>query len=428
MKNRQRWLALLLLIPVLAAIIWAATRQEEVENDPFSLPPLKDYPDVSDLAPTSALTHHRFDSLSYGIHAFLWWSAPQREWDLENVRMMNFHYVKQSFAWSDIQPEPEMFDWVLADAVVNEVQYRRRGLVARIDSPPDWAVQTPDNIENPPYNLDAFAAYCGALAERYQGKIEAYQVWNEPNLQREWAGYVPNATAYVKMLAACGTAIRAVDENAIIISAGLSPTGSRDVSALPDEEFLWEIYAAGGSPYFDVLGLHAPGYALPPEATAEDAAEYYGATTMRWARFRHVEDMRAIMVANGDADKQIAIMEMGWTTDNRPAEESIYSWFGVTQEVQADYLARAYAYAAANWRPWVGLIVTIYMADSSWTPDDEHWWWAINEPAPPPQWTNIRPAFLALANMEKISENPAFSEPERQPGERYEPEPLPPRP
>ena len=108
---------------------------------------------------------------------------------------------------------------------------------------------------------------------------------------------------------------------------------------------------------------------------------------------QQLDYLRAIMVANGDGAKQVAILEMGWTLDT---VNSQYSWFAVDEQTQADYLVRAYQYAAANWQPWIGLMSTIYLADYHWTPEDEQWWWAITLPDGTP-----RPAYEALRNMEK---------------------------
>ncbi len=71
------------------------------------------------------------------------------------------------------------------------------------------------------------------------------------------------------------------------------------------------MYAAGASPWFDVLGLNAPGYKYPPAMSPDEAERELG---HRWMVFRHVEDMRGIMVAAGDAHKQVALLEVGWTT------------------------------------------------------------------------------------------------------------------
>ena len=40
--------------------------------------------------------------------------------------------------------------------------------------------------------------------------------------------------------------------------------------------------------------------------------------------FRHVEDLRKIMVDNGDSGKQVMVLEFGWDSDNRP--DSLYKW------------------------------------------------------------------------------------------------------
>ena len=69
--------------------------------------------------------------------------------------------------------------------------------------------------------------------------------------------------------------------------------------------------------------------------------------------FRRVEDLRKIMIANGDAARQMALLEVGWTTNQ---VHEAYAWYAVTEDEQAEYMREAYAYAAAHWRPWVGLM------------------------------------------------------------------------
>jgi len=163
---------------------------------------------------------------------------------------------------------------------------------------------------------------------------------------------------------------------------------------MPDDKFLQGMYDAGAAAYFDVLGVNAPGYKAPPELDpAEAEAEEYGGG--RWFAFRHVEDMRALMVANGDGHKQVAILEMGWTMDQVNPD---YAWYAVDEATQADYLVRAYQYAAEHWYPWMGLMVTIYIADWDWDSTAEQWWWSIVLPDGTP-----REAYFALKEMEKTS-------------------------
>jgi hypothetical protein len=116
---------------------------------------------------------------------------------------------------------------------------------------------------------------------------------------------------------------------------------------MEDTEYLNRLYeAAGGSldGYADVVGVHAPGFKAPPEMSSDEVMqnqEVYGRG--RYFTFRRVEDLRAIMEEYGDTERQVAILEMGWTTDPRP--DSPYNWHAVTEEEKADYLVRAFAYA-----------------------------------------------------------------------------------
>ncbi|HEY76601.1 MAG TPA: hypothetical protein G4O00_10545 [Thermoflexia bacterium] len=339
----------------------------------------------------------RLPSPDYGMQAFLWWHVNIAERDLQLIEDAGFRWVKQLVAWRDIEGTARGgFEWARTDYIVERARAHNLNILFRIDGLPlpDWVEPPADpSVPVPPAE---FAHLCGALAERYRGQVQAYQVWNEPNLSREWAGQPPNPAGYVDLLRACYVAIKRADPDALVVSAGLAPTGTGPPEAMPDTEFLIQMYEAGASPYFDLLGVHAPGFRAPPETSPEEAAgnpEYGG---QRFFCFRHVEDLREIMVRYGDADKQIAILEMGWTTDPIHPE---YAWFAVTEEQKADYLVRAFQYAREHWRPWIGPMFVYTIADPFWTPDDEQYWWAITEPGWPE--TIVRPAYEALKEMEK---------------------------
>ena len=228
-------------------------------------------------------------------------------------------------------------------------------------------------------------------------------MWNEPNLAREWGGRPPNAGEYVALLKTAYRRVKQADPNAMIVSAGLSPTTASGAIATPDMDFLRQIYALGAKSYFDALGAHAAGFKAPPEMSPDEVA--YNATynhgepgAGRIYCFRHVEDLRRIMVENGDADKQVVILEFGWTIDPRP--DSPYYWHSVLDEqVQADYFVRAYQWARANWSPWIGLMSLIYIADPDWTEANEQYWWAISVPGYPD--FRPRPAYVGLKAMPK---------------------------
>jgi GH35 family endo-1,4-beta-xylanase len=329
------------------------------------------------------------------MYAFLWWNHEAAERDLNLIDEAGFSWVKQNLGWRDVEGAAKgAYNWYFPDWIVEHAAARGLKILFRLDHQPLWVG---DFSNGPPENLQDMADFCSAVATRYRGRVHAYQVWNEPNLAREWAGRSPNPIEYVQLLKVCYTALKKVDPNALVITAGLAPTGSAPPAAMPDIDFLTGMYEAGAQPYFDLLGIHAAGFKAPPELSPDDAETDPAYGSQRFFSFRHVEDAREVMLRYGDADKQIAITEFGWTTDQRA--DSSYSWHAVSEEQQADYLVRAFHYARDHWKPWIGPMFVAFVADPAWEPQDEQYWWAITEPDPVA--VRTRPAYEALRAMEK---------------------------
>ena len=348
-----------------------------------------------------------FASPAYGMHLTTWWQ-PDVIWrDMDLVKEMGFGWVKQPVAWSDIEKGQDGFDWYFLDEViVPGAESRGLKLLLRLDRSPLWAVEEKPGLSanTPPQDFADYGDFCGQMAARYRGRVQAYQVWNEPNLHREWGNAKPDPVAYTQLLKVCYEAIKSADPAAIVISAALAPTCDNSDQATDDMTYLRGMYAAGAAAYFDVLGVNAPGFDKAPEAgfsgvySAENCPAYA-------YRFRHVEDMRQIMLDNGDAAKQIAILEMGWITNDAAGYTKqtldqlhpAYSWFAVDAQTQADYLVNAYTYAHENWSPWIGPMTPVYAANSIWTAKaNEQGGWSIILPD-----GTTRPAYDALRKLEK---------------------------
>ena len=272
-------------------------------------------------------------SPDFGAQAFLWWRpeiATERS-DLDEERRLQLGQADLCLGDDRRRRTQGQYDWTIADRVVRHANDRGLKLLARLSIDPDktnfWAGP-------PPQNADAFAEYAGALASRYNCQPGAWaasrpsRVWNEPNLAREWGGQRPNPAEYADFLRKAYAAIKAGNPNAIVINAGMAPTGDDSDNAMPDDKFYDLMYQAMGgnsTGYFDALGVHGAGYAAPPELDPADAAANQKYGGYRFFAFRHVEDIRAIMEKYGDAAKKIVLLEFGWTSDDiNPA----YKWHG----------------------------------------------------------------------------------------------------
>jgi hypothetical protein len=253
-------------------------------------------------------------------------------------------------------------------------------VIARVDVSPPWA--RPDaNPHGPPLQYADYADFVYALVSRYRtgstnGRLHAIEVWNEPNLHKEWGNQPVNrrqAAEYTRLLRGAYEAAKRADPNVTIISGSLSPTGWNDDTARPDDVYLHWLYQAGAASWFDALGVHGAGYGSAPD-TVPMTVERYPHPSFY---FRRAEQLHDIMVEYGDGDKQIWMMEFGWTTD--PINPS-YAWYRVTEEQKGDYLVRAYRLAKERWAPWIGVMALWTMPDPRWTSRQEEYWWAILDP------------------------------------------------
>jgi len=379
-------------------------------------------------APTVNLVQDkRVAPVSAAAHVFLWGHREEADRDLKLAKEAGFTWVKQRFEWRNIEKiKKNEFQWHEPDLMIDMINKSGLGIVARLDNQPDWARR--DKIfpaSGPPDNIEDWKDFIQEFAERYKGKVQVYEIWNEPNISREWGNMKPDAKAYTEMLKVSYTEIKKIDPNAIVVSAGLSPTTEQSDRAISDTVFLKEMYANGAKAYFDMLGVHAPGFKAAPDmdpgAVARDPAlsnpgDPSPETAKRAYSFRHAEDLRKIMEENGDGPKQVAIMEMGWTTDTRP--NSPYNWHAVTPEQQAEYMVKAFQYARANWSQWAGLMVVMYIPEPEWTANDEQYYWSITNPD-----GTARPAYAALKSYLQGSQPAGGTAPSASPAASPSPAP-----
>ncbi|MFN8523084.1 MAG: cellulase family glycosylhydrolase [Chloroflexota bacterium] len=345
-------------------------------------------PIPSPAAEAKIFTNGKSAPASAGVHVFLWGNEATTARDLKLAKDAGFTWVKQRFEWRNIEKtRKNAFEWNEPDRIVTAVNAAGLGLIARIDNQPDWARR--DKIfpaVGPPDKTEDWKDFVQSLAERYRGKIQAYEVWNEPNLSREWGNAKPDAKAYVDLLKVTYTEIKKLDKDAVVISAGLSPTTEVSDRAISDVQYLKDMYAAGLKGNYDLLGVHAPGFKAAPDMDPADVAKSAeltnndpsAADAKRVYSFRHAQDLRQIMEQNGDTDKQVAVLEMGWTADPRP--NSPYRWHSVTEEQKGEYLVKALQYAKQNWAAWMGPMTILYIPDPSWSASDEQYYWSITNP------------------------------------------------
>lgn len=141
-----------------------------------------------------------------------------------------------------------------------------------------------------PYQVE----YAGAKPK----PVRVWQVWNEPGSPAFFEPK-PDVAKYAKLLAASRTTIIAADKHAKIMLAGLFSSADRGAirGRIPAIQFLSDLYnIRRAAERFDIVALH-------PYARA--AGDMIG----------QVKQIRAVMKANGDGKKPLAITELGWSSN-----------------------------------------------------------------------------------------------------------------
>jgi uncharacterized protein YraI len=150
--------------------------------------------------------------------------------------------------------------------------------------------QNAGDVNNPGY-ADRFASFVAGVARL---GADAIEIWNEPNLPREWSPVSP--AAYTNLLRASYQAIKAVNPNTLVISGALAPTGffgGCSAGGCDDNQFLAGMNSAGASSYMDCVGIHYNEGILPPTATSGDprgnsghyTRYYQGMVNVYWNAF-----------------------------------------------------------------------------------------------------------------------------------------------
>lgn len=301
------------------------------------------------------------DQMGIQVYANLevdrWWGIVDR------AQFMGFKWIKFQVSWKELEPvtkgeySPTMT--VLRD---NMIYAGRRGfkMMLSIVNAPDWArpAEARGQQDGPPANPQDYADFVGAVLDQFGTQyISAVELWNEPNLQREWTGQPISAASYRRYFDVAYNAIRARSGSIVVLTAGLAPTGA-GAASVDDRQYLRDLYKTGlplNDPNF-AIGVHPYGWANAPDARC-CAEQKQGWDDQPYFFFLdNILTYRQIMVENNHAGGKLWGTEFGWSTfdglhykshiDGPPAVPTGDPWMNrITEQQQAEYVVRAFELA-----------------------------------------------------------------------------------
>lgn len=187
-----------------------------------------------------------------------------------HLQQLGVGWVKVQISWKLYEPEPgnchtERFAEL--DAFVRQANALGINILLSVSKAPEWSRPTTE-MDGPPADFALYTQFMRNLAQRYQGQVAAYELWNEPNLQREWNGRPLSGSDFVTLIQAGAAGVRATDPAALLIAGAPATTGINDrLTAIDDRVFLQEMLDAGVTAHVDAIAAHPYGWANPPDST-----------------------------------------------------------------------------------------------------------------------------------------------------------------
>lgn len=154
--------------------------------------------------------------------------------------------------WPFLEPEKGVFNWSRLDAWVEKTQKEGISFFYSNDYVPKWAAANPASCfvssmdtticTSGVVNIQDWDDFVNALVRRYNGKIQAYELWNEPDQPEYFTGTMAEMVVLTNHMY---NDIRRLDPNATIIS----PSANND-------NWLDAYWTAGGVKNVNVVSLH----------------------------------------------------------------------------------------------------------------------------------------------------------------------------
>jgi hypothetical protein len=348
------------------------------------------------------------DAFGYGIQSHAVVGDPA--YAMEAIHdQLGLEWVKVQLEWPLVQPDPETYQWFFYDGLVDEASKKGLNLMFSVVGSPAWT-RAAGGENGPPDDFSHYTNFLNELMNRYPGKIQAIEVWNEQNLDREWAmpeGLSPER--YVEFLAQSYKTIKANDPNIMVISGALAPTGIHDgVTSYDDFLYIDEALAAGMLAYADCVGAHHNGYNIGPNVGFEEApADPEAATAIfrgpfdnphhSWS-FKTTVDTYADKVQAIDPEKKLCVTEFGWASSE--GYDTFPQGFEFAQdntlEEQAQFITEAFEQMRESGDVWLAFLFNFDFGNKGNGPTDDPVPYSIIDTSGIP-----RPSFGAVAEMPK---------------------------
>jgi hypothetical protein len=242
--------------------------------------------------------------------------------------------------WTHLQITRRTWNFAKLDRLVALAEITKVSLLLPLGLSPSWASARPNERSAygegraaEPASVEDWRIYVRTIAQRYKGRINTYEIWNEPNDKAFFSG---TTAKLVELTCEAYRTLKEIDPAIVVVSPAY--TGEQNIGKL--EEFL----AQGGGKCIDVVAYHLYVPLNSPEAIPP-----------------LVERIRQAMKRQALGHLPLWNTESGWiieNSDGTPEGKAPDTWLRVGVEQSAAFVARSYLLGSASgldrfyWYAW----------------------------------------------------------------------------
>src|SRR4051812_3657039 len=232
---------------------------------------------------------------------------------LATLQTSGFVYLRQPVSWALNEPTQGTFDWTQLDAIVERSTARGMKLVTVVENTPDWARRASERgyADAAPSDAKTLSDFTAAFVSHFGTNIQFIQFMDRPNLAERWGGSTPSPTEYVQLLSAANSAARGANAEVKVLLAEMDPRGTSGQIG-DDFDYIRQVYAAGGAPFFDIMSLQLDGGTHSPSDRS---------VSEKNLNLSRAIALRELMIDKGDRAKAIWATRYGWAASPDLANE-----------------------------------------------------------------------------------------------------------
>src|SRR3977135_2359250 len=170
------------------------------------------------LAPvaSSAQTTAPAAGFAYGFQVHLWhFDQIARSNVIGDVKQTGFNWMTEQIEWSSVETDVGQYDWTELDKIVGDGA--KAGLRIMLSFAHAPAFYRTDASGLMPSDPNTFGVFMQTVAARYAGKVQAYELWNEENLDREAGVGNVDPSTYLPLLESGYTGVKTGDPSAMVL-------------------------------------------------------------------------------------------------------------------------------------------------------------------------------------------------------------------